>query len=55
MTSIIKKTGSTTYAQSVDKLWTHDRSNTLGASEVGQCARKIFWLKSRERQCPSCG
>ena len=30
----------------MDKLWTHDRSNTLGASEVGQCARKIFWLKS---------
>ena len=30
----------------MDKLWTHDRSNTVGASEVGQCARKIFWLKS---------
>jgi hypothetical protein len=43
--SIIKKTLDA-YAQSVDKLWTHDRSNTLGASEVGQCARKIFWFKS---------
>ena len=43
--SIIKKTLDQ-YAASVDKLWTHDRSNTLGASEVGQCARKIFWLKS---------
>jgi len=43
--SIIKKTLDQ-YAASVDKLWTHDRSNTLGASEVGQCARKVFWLKS---------
>lgn len=43
--SIIKKTLDQ-YAASVDKLWTHDRSNTVGASEIGQCARKIFWLKS---------
>ena len=34
------------YVKKIDKSWTHDRSNTVGASEVGQCARKIFWLKS---------
>jgi len=26
--------------------WSHDRSQTVGASEVGQCARKVFWLKN---------
>ena len=43
--SIIKDTLDR-HAAAVDKLWTHDRSNTVGASEIGQCIRKIFWLKS---------
>jgi hypothetical protein len=25
-----------------------DRMNTLGASEVGQCARKMFWIKNED-------
>lgn len=34
------------YARRLDKNWSHDRSQTVGASEVGQCARKVFWLKN---------
>ena len=34
------------YASASGKIWSHDRSSTVGASEVGQCARKIFWLKN---------
>lgn len=26
--------------------WAHDRSQTVGASEVGQCARRVFWSKN---------
>ena len=47
MTSIIKKTlDETGFATSSSKNWSHDRLNTIGASEVGQCARKMFWLKN---------
>ena len=45
MTTLIKQTLDA-HAASVDKMWTHERSNTVGASEIGQCIRKIFWLKS---------
>ena len=45
MTTLIKK-ALDAYAASTSKTWSHDRSNTVGASEVGQCMRKIFWLKS---------
>lgn len=34
------------YATATTKVWTTDRSQTVGASEVGQCARKVFWLKN---------
>ena len=34
------------YAASLDKTWSHDRSSTVGASEIGQCSRKVFWLKN---------
>lgn len=34
------------YAKTQDKAWAHDRSQTVGASEVGQCARKVYWLKN---------
>jgi hypothetical protein len=47
MTSIIAQTLDA-YAQSASKIFTHDRMNTLGASEVGQCARKMFWLKNEQ-------
>ena len=47
MTSIIAQTLDA-YAQSASKIFTHDRLNTLGASEVGQCARKMFWLKNED-------
>jgi len=45
MTRLIKQTLDT-YAASIDKVWTHERSNTVGASEIGACIRKVFWLKS---------
>lgn len=34
------------YAKTLDKIWQHDRTKTVGASEIGQCARKINWLKT---------
>jgi hypothetical protein len=42
---IIKRTLDN-YAASLSKAWSHDRSNTVGASEIGQCARKTFWIKN---------
>lgn len=36
------------YATSNERVWTTDRSQTVGASEVGQCARKVFWLKNED-------
>lgn len=40
------KTALHNYATSTGKTWATDRSQTVGASEVGQCARKVFWLKN---------
>jgi hypothetical protein len=34
------------YADSLQKTWAHDRTQTIGASEIGQCARKTFWIKN---------
>jgi hypothetical protein len=34
------------YAATLSKTWQHDRSKTVGASEIGQCARKTFWTKN---------
>jgi hypothetical protein len=34
------------YALANQKQWSHDRSQTVGASEIGQCARKVYWLKN---------
>ena len=28
------------------KTWSHDRGNTVGASEIGQCARKTWFVKN---------
>jgi len=33
------------YIKQQQKEWVHDRRQTIGASEIGQCARKIFCLK----------
>lgn len=33
------------YAATLNKTWAHDRSKTVGASEIGQCARKVFFDK----------
>lgn len=46
MTTGIIRTALHTYATSSARIWTTDRSQTVGASEVGQCARKVFWLKN---------
>lgn len=34
------------YAQSSNRTFSSDRSQTVGASDVGQCARKTFWVKN---------
>ena len=36
------------YAQSQTVTFKHDRKQTVGASEIGQCARKVFWLKNED-------
>jgi len=33
------------YAATLNKTWIHDRSKTVGASEIGLCARKTFFSK----------
>jgi hypothetical protein len=38
------------YAASVKKTWEHDRSKTVGASEIGQCARKTWFSKQSSPQ-----
>ncbi|MEY9235363.1 hypothetical protein ABIF78_007686 [Bradyrhizobium japonicum] len=41
-----------TYAATLEKTWSHDRMNTIGASEIGQCARKTYWIKNEDdSQC----
>ena len=37
------------YAKSLNKVWAHDRTKTVGASEIGQCARKVFWTKNEKK------
>lgn len=33
------------YAATLNREWNYDRSKTVGASEIGQCARKTYWMK----------
>ena len=33
------------YAATLDTVFEHDRTQTVGSSEIGLCARKIFWVK----------
>lgn len=34
------------YAASLNREWNYDRSKSVGASEIGQCARKTYWMKA---------
>jgi hypothetical protein len=34
------------YAATLNKTFEHDRTQSVGASEIGQCARKVFWTKN---------
>jgi len=34
------------YAATSDRVWAQDRTQTVGASEVGQCARKVWFSKN---------
>ena len=36
------------YATSNIKPFLSDRMSTVGASEIGQCIRKVFWLKNED-------
>lgn len=38
------------YGSSLSKSWNHDRLNTVGASEVGQCLRKTWFAKNEQPQ-----
>lgn len=38
------------YARSIKKVWKHDRAKTVGASEIGQCARKVYYIKSENKE-----
>ena len=33
------------YIGATPKAWAHDRASTVGANEVGQCARKTWFTK----------
>jgi len=33
------------YGASLKKEWNHDRSKTVGASEIGKCARRVWFEK----------
>lgn len=34
------------HAVNLNRLWAHDRSQSIGASDIGQCARKTYWIKN---------
>src|SRR4051812_7906785 len=34
------------YATTCQKIWAHDRSKTVGASEIGNCARQTWFSKN---------
>jgi hypothetical protein len=41
------------YALKNTKKWAHDRSLTIGASEIGQCARQMYYLKMEHAEIGS--
>lgn len=34
------------YVKKTGKVWKHDRSKTVGASEIGQCSRRVWYIKN---------
>ena len=40
------------YVQATDRQWKHDRTKTVGASEIGQCARRTAWMKRKQGNSP---
>lgn len=37
------------YVLANKRKWKHDRSKTIGSSEIGQCARRVFYIKSKQK------
>jgi len=46
VTEAVKK-----YVESQKKEWKHDRRQSVGASEIGQCSRKIWCVKYEDMEC----
>ena len=40
------------YVVENQRAFTHDRTKSIGASEIGQCARKLWFLKHRTDKDP---
>lgn len=40
------------YLKSTNKTWAHDRTATIGASEIGQCARRVWFVKNEAQADP---
>lgn len=40
------------HVKATDRIFDRDRSRTVGASEIGQCARKIWWYKAGAAKDP---
>jgi hypothetical protein len=36
------------YVKTLKKEWSHDRTKTVGGSEIGQCARRVYYTKNNE-------
>jgi hypothetical protein len=43
---MIVKDAMNSYAATLDRAWAHDRTQTVGASEVGGCMRHTYYLKN---------
>lgn len=40
----------TKYVSAIEKIWEHDRTATVGASEIGRCARQTYYMKKSKWQ-----
>ena len=49
----IVKNAVETWIKTNEKIWAHDRTMTVGASEIGQCARKIWFTKAEQTELAS--
>jgi hypothetical protein len=36
------------YITSLDRIFDHDRTKSVGASEIGSCSRQTFWVKNKD-------